>query len=1019
MFIHLHVHSQYSFLDGASSIETYLKKAAELEMPAIALTDHNNVSGAVEFYKQANELGIKPIQGVEITIEGGFHLTLLAENNRGYQSICKILTDAYRLSKNSPSVSWDTLASYKEGLIVLTGCRNSAICQALLRKNFERAKTELYRLLEIFGKKQVYLEMINTFLPRTTFLLDALYELHKYTDIPLVATNNVHYAVQENYTIHDLLTCVRTKTNVDDIHPERPLNSENYLTSIDEMQRRFKRYPQALETTLEIAERCEPALNLGKNLFPKFDLKDGSDSHSFLRNLVWQGAKKRYSKLTQPIINRLEHELRIIAKLDVADYFLAVWDIVQFAKTKQIRYAGRGSAADSAVAYCLEITNVDSIGRGLLFERFLSLERAQKPDIDIDFDARHRDEIAHYVYKKYRKDHVASVCTFSTFHARSALRDLAKALDYPQDVIEGLVKNIPGYTPADGIEDVLKRLPELKGHPLHSPRYKYLLTLCTAINGFPRHIGTHLGGLVISGEPLTNVTPLQLSAKGVYITQFDKRTIEDLGLIKLDLLSLRTLSAVKEVEPVLKQQGKSYDDIPLDDQDTYQMLNNASSVGVFQLESPAQRSLQARLHADNIEDIVASVALIRPGPIKADMVEPFITRRHGLETPTYLHPKLKSILAKTYGVVLYQEQVIEIATEIAGFTPGESDRLRRAMTNYRSQKELERIGEQFVTKAIANGIEPKVAKEIFAYILSYAGYGFCEAHAAAFSDTAYKTAYLIRHYPSYFFAALLNHQPMGFYPPNTLIVHARQRGIKILPLDILASEIDFTADENSIRIGLKQVRGITADELQSIIDERKIRPFSSLADFIKRTSVNKDVIDNLILAGAFDRFNNNRRSLVWQTATLIKNRKNSLFLEESDFSGIEDFSDWERWLNEYRVLQLSSSKHIMDFYRPYLEKQNVYTSKELQKATPMEGKRVTVAGLVIRPHRPPTRSGKTVVFLSLEDEYGLLDVTIFENVYRRFSKEIFNFPLLKVTGKLALQGKLATIIADYIQPLST
>ncbi|HHY10446.1 MAG TPA: DNA polymerase III subunit alpha [Firmicutes bacterium] len=1013
MFVHLHVHSSYSFLDGAADITAYLEQAAKFGMPALALTDHSNVSGAVELQKKALSLGIKPIQGAEIVTEDGTHLTLLAENQTGYSSLCRLLTAGFAAGEDRLCfVPWQSLRENNAGLIVLSGCRRSGVSQAILRRDYKAAKKEALRLVEIFGSKQVYLEMINDFLPFTKHLLKYLFRLHQELKIPLVATNNVHYLQKEDFPIHDLLTCTRTQTRLQDLNPKRALNGENYFASPQEMRRRFAPFPAAVENTLRIAERCSLALDLGQNLFPNFfPGQDPQKAVRLLTELTWQGANRRYNKITPSLRRRIEHELAVITQLNAADYFLVVWDLVRHAQKKGVRYAGRGSAADSVVVYCLGITNVDAFARGLLFERFLSLERAQRPDIDIDFDARYRDEMAAYIYKRYGEDKVASVCTFHRYRARSALRDLGRALGYSQAKLGRLTKNITSV-PADGIQALLNKLPELKRHPLHKKEYSKLLTYCAAISGFPRHIGTHLGGLVISGKPLTEITPLQPAAKNVLITQFDKHTIEDLGLIKIDLLSLRTLSAVsqvvKEIGPKL-----AYNELPLDDQATFARLKRGDTVGAFQLESPAQRNLQSRLQADLFEDIVASVALIRPGPIKGNMVEPFIARRRGLEEITYVHPKLEKILAPTYGVVLYQEQVIEIAAEIGGFTPGESDRLRRAMGSFRSQKEMDEVGKSFIAKAVKNGVALKTAETIFSYIVGYAGYGFCEAHAAAFADTAYRTTYLLEHYPAQFYAALLNQQPMGFYPPNTLCTQARNRGIKILPLDINLSESQFRAGENSIRIGLQQVKGMSKEFLQSI---EEAQPFSSLADFVRRTAVNKDVTENLISAGAFDRFAENRRALLWNLPEIYRQKNKGLPLESplEDFQ-IEDFTPFERWRREYEVLNLAATAHIMDFCRPKLPKQ-VLTSREvLQKK---EGF-VQTAGLVIRPHRPPTRSGKTVVFLTLEDETGLIDITIFEDIYHKFSRLIFNEPLLLIKGNISVRDgyELPSINAVSIQSL--
>ncbi len=1025
MFVHLHVHSPYSFLDGAAPIQGLLEQAALWNMPAVALTDHNNLSGAVEFHKTALSLGIKPIQGAEITLTDGTHLTLLAENEAGYSSLCRILTAGYsyeteRRPVQSRSgrdclVPWQVLQENAGNIIALSGCHRSAVSQALLRKDYPRAKREALRLREIFGRGQVYLELINTFLPFTKQLLGQMFQLSQELHIPLAATNNVHYLTKSDLPLHDLLVCTRTKSTLSDLDPERPLNGENYFASPTEMKARFAAFPQAVENTLQIAERCSPALNLKQNLFPRFfPEEDPTKAIRVLTELTWAGARRRYSKITAPLRHRIEHELSIIEQLNVADYFLTVWDLIQHAQKQKIRYAGRGSAADSVVVYCLEITNVDAFARGLLFERFLSLERAQKPDIDIDFDARYRDQMADYVYQRYGPERVASVCMFQTYHARSALRDLGRAFGYSQLELAALTKNITTI-PADGIRALITKLPELKNHPLHGEKYAQLIDYCAAINRFPRQIGTHLGGLVVSDRPVTDVTPLQPSPKGVLITQFDKHTIEDLGLIKIDLLSLRTLSAVADVEksrPELK-----YNRIPADDEATYARLQKGDTVGVFQLESPAQRNLQSRLQADRFEDIVASVALIRPGPIKGNMVDPFLARRHGKEEITYIHPKLEKILAPTYGVVLYQEQVIEIATEMAGFTPGEADRLRKVMSKFRSQEEMDHIGAEFIKKAVARGIKQDVAETIFSYIVGYAGYGFCEAHAAAFADTAYRTAYLIEHYPAQFYAELLNQQPMGFYPPNTLCVQARLRGIEILPLQINMSEVDFTATTKAIRIGLKQVQGMEKAFLDSIIKARRAAPFTSVHDFIYRTNVSKDVAENLILAGAFDWFSKNRRALLWDLPRWYQAKKGSLFLEISPSRHkIEDFDPFGRWLREYNVLGLTAQGHILNFFRPQLP-QRVLTAAEAAQRT--QGTQVQVAGLVIRPHRPPTRSGRTVVFLTLEDETGLLDVTIFENIYRKYGQVIYDNPLLLITGEISRRDpkQIASINAKKIEAM--
>lgn len=914
-------------------------------------------------------------------------------------------------------------------MIALSGCRRGEIARRLLWGDRSGALRAAQRYASLFGRENFYIELQNNRLPGGRALNAALREIAQRAGLEWVATQNVHYATPDRFPVYDALTCVRTGTRLPDVHPERRLNGTNYLTSPQEMAALFPDDPRALQNTLEIARRCRPALpEKPPNRFPAFPTPRGESTIAFLRRLTYQGAWRRYGRLTPAIRRRLEHELAVIEKLDVADAFLVAWDLVRFAQARGIRHAGRGSAADSAVAYCLGLTEVDSIRRGLLFERFLSLERAQKPDIDLDFEAERRDEVAAYVSRRYGADHVASVCTFQTYRARSALRDLGKVLGFSDEEIGPLAKRFP-HIPADRIPQAIQELPELRESRLPLERYQLLFELAAQVAGFPRHIGTHLGGLVLSREPLARVAPLERAAKGVTILSVDKDDVEALGLIKLDLLSLRTLSAVGTATRAIQVREPSfrYEAIPLDDRATFQMLGEGETVGVFQLESPAQRALQARLGADSIEDVVASVALIRPGPIQGDMVEPFLRRRRGLEPVTYVDPRLEPILEKTYGVVLYQEQVIEIATVIGGFTPGEADQLRRVMTHYRSHQEMERIGRHFIEKAVARGTPREVAEVIFSYIVGYAGYGFCEAHAAAFADTAYKTAYLVRHYPAEFYAALLSHQPMGFYPPNTLVHEARRRGVAVLPPDINRSEKHCTVEEGRIRLSLSLVRELGETDVEEILAARASRPFTSLQDLCRRTRLTREGLTYLILAGALDRFDPNRRRLLFSLEEALRHREQPLtpggsgpaqqrldLAPRGPRPEVEDFSPDQRLLLEYEALGLTTQRHILTLLEPELRRMGVTPARQLRQ---MEaGQPVRVAGLLIRPHRPPTRSGRTVIFLTLEDPTGLVDATVFEHVYQRDGEAIFGgYPVLVVDGRVAWRGKGVSVEATRVR----
>ncbi len=1015
-FAHLHCHSPFSFLDGGSSIEDLTSRAAYLQMPALAITDHDNMCAAVKFNQAALLAGIRPVQGCEISMESGSHLTLLARNSKAYASICALLTRAHLSHpRGQPAVALNDLQSL-EDTIMLSGCRRGELAVLIMGGRFREAELRAREYLDLLGPENFYIEMQNNLLPGTRHLNYYLRQLAEVLGIEPVATNNVHYSEHHDFIVHDLLSCVRTITKIEDLNVQRPLNGEHYLKAAPQMEALFADYPRAFTNALNIAQECEPVFKSKTPHFPDFQPAGGSPVYA-LRTLAFAGARQRYGRIENPVRERLEHELRVIEQMGFAGYFLLVHDLVQFARREGIRYAGRGSAADSLVAYCLYICEVDSLARNLLFERFMNPERSELPDIDIDFEARYRDRVIDYVYRRYGADRVARVATYNTFRARSSLREIGKALAFSEDELGSIAKKLPYFSYADNIRGLMDKLPELRKSPLHEQRFEILLNICERLAGFPRFLGTHLGGVIISDCPLTMLTPLQRSALGPVITQFDKDDVEDLGLVKLDLLPLRTLTAVNDAVSSIREAGYDidYDAIPLDDKATFKRIARGDTIGVFQLESPAQRALHPRLQPSQLEDIIASVALIRPGPIKGNMVEPYIARRQSLEEISYLHPLLEPILKKTYGVVLFQEQVIEIAGAIAGFSPGEADQLRRVMTHARSHKAMEEIGRHFVSSSIANGVDEQTAASIFDGMAGYASYGFCEAHAAAFATTSFKTAYLLEHHPAEYYAALLNNQPMGYYPANILCTEARSRGIKILPPDVNLSGQDFIAADGAfIRIGLKQVKGIRKEEIRSILEARTSRPFSSLADLMKRSSLALDTAESLVKCGALDSLEPRRRQMLFHLPYLRKDEQQpdlEFDLMPSDMGTGADFSIDEKRHMEYSLLGIDIADHFMASLRSQLRRQKILSSREI-KHLPHQAA-VKVCGLLFRPHRPPTRSGKITVFLSLEDEFGLTDVTVFEDVYMRFGHLIFgpqSGPLL-IKGSLQRRGGGVSVMA--------
>lgn len=1021
--VHLHVHSGFSFMDGSSSVEELVSQAAGCEMPAIALTDHHGVYGAMRLLQACHRLGIKPLIGAEVTLEDGSHLTLLCETAEGYSNLCRLLTRAHLgHPRGSPCVSLRELQQYAQGIIALTGCRLGRLTYLLRAQHHSQAEEWLTTLRDIFGRQNLFVELQHTLKPGDAWITNRQRELAQHLHLPVVATANVHYATPDSFPAHDLLTCARLGITLLEAHPLRPINDCNCIREALHWKQRYRDCPEAWQNTLHIAERCAAdLLPCGRNLFPLFPTGSAQTAESILKELIRDGARRRYPQITLSLRRRLRYETAVICKLGYTDYFLAVWDLIRFAREHRIRYSARGSVSDSAVAYCLGISDIDPVRRGLPFERFLSLERSQKPDIDIDFDASRREEVFHYVQRRYGEEHVAMVGTFSTYRARSAVRLVGKALGLPEEMVDRLAKRIPPFCYADDLERAFTRAPELRESGFSPQQIERYLQLCARIANLPHHTGTHLGGILISREPVETIVPVQRSPMGRRVVQWDKDDVEVAGFIKLDLLSLRMLSAVQQAEEHIQllQPEFRVGDIPYDDPATFEMIRQGETVGAFQIESPAQRNLHVRLDSQCQMDIDVSVALIRPGPIRGDMVSPFVSRRNGEEGITYLHPDLEPILRHTCGVPVFQEQIILIATRLAGFTPGEADQLRKTMTHNRSRQQMEALGKLFVERAVQRGYSPQLAMQVYEWIYGFAGYGFCEAHAASFGDIAYKTAYMLRHYPAQFYAALLSHQPMGYYPPNTLALQARLRGIRLLPPDVNHSQYSCTVEDGAIRLGWCRVRGMRGEEIESLLRARAERPFVSLTDLCQRTLLQRDTLEQMILCGAFDRWNPNRRQMLLELhhALMARHAYHSLFPADTIYyqtSDVEDFTPWEKFLAEWEVLGLTINCHIMSHLRDQLSGQGILSSYELK--TLRDGAWVSTAGLVVCPHRPPTRSGRKVLFACLEDEFGLTDVVLFEQVYQSYGHWMLTQPMVVVEGRVQRRGRGISLIVYGVTP---
>ncbi len=1021
-YIELHTHSGFSFLEGASQPEDLVDEAARLGYPALALLDRDGVYGAPRFHKACREKGMKALVGAELTVQYGQirgALPLLAETAEGYRNLCGLITNMkLRSQKGQGQIAVEELRKAASGLVCLTGGMEGVLHGLLSQSDKEGARHFLSTLRDIFGSQSLFVEVQRHFIRQQENANQTAVELAKSLGLPLLASNGVRQARIEDRPLLDVLTCIRHKTHLDQAGRLLLRNAEQHLKAPAEVEALFSDLPEAVRNSGELAQRLDFTLeNLGYR-FPEYPVPPGENMSSYLRKLTDRGARERYRPYSIKAQKQVARELDLIEKLDLAGYFLIVWDLVQFCRREGILAQGRGSAANSAVCYSLGITAVDPVGMDLLFERFLSEERGEWPDIDLDLPSGDRRErVIQYVYDKYGERGAAMTANVITYRGRSAAREVGKALGFPPDILDRLSKLLNGWGLSESKEILAERFKEA-GLDVTSLRVRKFLELWRQIQDLPRHLGQHSGGMVIAQGRLDSVVPLEnASMPGRKVIQWDKEDCADLGIIKVDLLGLGMMSALQDCLQILSRSGKEVDLAHLpQDSDVYRMLQKADTVGVFQVESRAQMATLPRLKPERFYDLVVQVAIIRPGPIVGQMVHPYLQRRAGREPVQYPHPCLEPILERTLGVPLFQEQLLRIAMVAAGFTGGEAEELRRAMGFKRSEARMQKIEAKLRQGMATRGITGETADSIIRSIASFALYGFPESHAASFALLAYASANLKCRYPAAFYTALLNNQPMGFYHPATLVKDAQAHGRKIRPVDVQNSDwLCTVGDDDSVRLGLMYVRGLRQRTGLAIERARHERPFASVRDLLLRTRLNKTELVTLAEIGALNSLGMKRREALWQVAKASR-PGGPLFDREVDSPGhspLADMTPIERLSADFSGTGLTLGPHPVALMRRELDGKGVKTARQLRDLE--DGRRVKVAGGVIVRQRPGTAKG--FVFLSLEDETGIANIIVRPQIFERNRLLLINQPFLLVEGILQNQDGVVSVRAEIFQPL--
>ena len=1052
-FAHLHVHTEYSLLDGSNKIKEYVSRVKELGMNSAAITDHGVMYGVIDFYREARKQGIKPILGCEVYVApnsrfdretaGGesryHHLVLLAENNTGYANLMKIVsrgfTEGYYYK---PRVDKDLLRQYHEGIIALSACLAGEVQRYLSRGLTEEAKKVALEYQDIFGKGNFFLEMQDHGIPEQQLVNQRQIQLSKETGIELVVTNDIHYTYAEDAKPHDILLCIQTGKKLDDENRMRYEGGQYYVKSPQEMEALFPYAKQALENTQKIADRCEVEIEFGVTKLPKYDVPDGMTSWEYLNKLCWEGLEKHYGESSRELKERLRYELDTIRSMGYVDYFLIVWDFIKYAKDHGIAVGpGRGSAAGSIVSYCLEITNIDPIRYQLLFERFLNPERVTMPDIDVDFCFERRQEVIDYVVRKYGKDRVVQIVTFGTLAARGVIRDVGRVMDLPYAFVDSIAKMIPQELNIT-IDKALQMNPELRKTYENDPQVKLLIDMCKRLEGLPRHSSMHAAGVVIGQREIDDFVPLSRASDGSITTQFTMTTLEELGLLKMDFLGLRTLTVIQNAVQLAKSKNPELDmdQIDYNDKQVLSYIGTGKTDGIFQLESGGMKGFMKELKPNSLEDIIAGISLYRPGPM--DFIPQYIRGKNDAGSITYDCPQLEPILAPTYGCIVYQEQVMQIVRDLAGYTLGRSDLLRRAMSKKKGdvmQKERQIFvygdEENGVPGCIKNGIDEKTANKIYDEMIDFAKYAFNKSHAAAYAVVSYQTAYLKYYYPVEYMAALMTSVIENPSKVAEYIYACRQMNIQILSPDINRGIGNFSVDGNNIRYGLAAIKSIGRPVIAAIIEDRdEFGPFKNLEDFISRMSVkdglNKRAIEHLIKSGALDCLGGTRKqfmSIYVQIVDHVNQEKKYAMTGQMtlfDMVGEEEKEQFEIKLpdvGEYskenllafekEVLGAYLSGHPLQEYEDKWRKSISATTLDFQpdeetgRAKVHDGTREIVGGMITAKTIKHTKTNQMMAFLSLEDLVGTVEVIVFPRDYEK------NREYLEIDKKIFVKGRVS------------